>query len=304
MPQAKSTAQPCAICSLMNDAMQRFEQTYFSTIEGVRYAWRSNRDMTQSASTRQRPSLVMLHGFTGSSLSWWRCVELMNPRVDCFAIDIIGHGQSDAPIASEAYRFATAVDHMTTLIAELVESPVNLLGYSMGGRLALSIARRAPHLFSQLVLESSSPGLKTEAERHHRVEQDELLARYILTHPIEDFVHRWTDLPLWNSQSTLPASQRDALYQQRLSNTPAGLAGSLQGMGTGIMPHLWHELDTILHPALLLTGEHDTKFTVINHEMKAHLPHAVHNVIPDAGHMVHFEQPEVYAARVLEFITP
>ncbi len=85
------------------------------------------------------------------------------------------------------------------------------------------------------------------------------------------------------------------LRARRLQNNPAGLALSLRGMGTGAQPALWDRLHEWTKPALLITGELDTKFVEVNRHMAQRMPAATHHIISGAGHAVHFEQPQLYA---------
>jgi 2-succinyl-6-hydroxy-2,4-cyclohexadiene-1-carboxylate synthase len=114
-----------------------------------------------------------------------------------------------------------------------------LIGYSMGGRLALSVAMIHPERVSGLVLESSSPGLDSPEERKMRREQDSRLSRRILEEGIESFVDYWEGIPLFASQLSMDPSKRKKVREERLNNNPVGLRGSLIGMGTGSQPSWW-----------------------------------------------------------------
>src|SRR5690606_38144364 len=125
---------------------------------------------------------------------------------------------------------------------------------------------------------------------------------FIVRDGIAVFVDRWEKLPLWASQATCSADVLNAQRQQRLNNDPNGLALSLRGMGTGEQPPLWNALPTITCPTLLISGEHDTKFTAINADMAQRLPFARHMIIPSAGHNVHLEQPAAIVNAVRLFL--
>ena len=174
---------------------------------------------------------------------------------------------------------------------------MTLLGYSMGGRLALTIAVHYPEKVQSLILESATAGLKTEAERQERIQSDNALADKIEANGIEWFADYWGNLPLWANQT---AEQKAALYQQRLKNSPIGLANSLRGMGTGQMPPLWDALPQLKMPVKLIVGELDSKFLAINREMAALIPNAQLHVIPKAGHAVHIEASEAYQSLILD----
>lgn len=249
--------------------------------------------------TDKAASLLLLHGFTGSSDSWTAHIPAFAARFSIITLDILGHGRSDSPTDPNRYAMPQIAADIIALLKHLQLDRTALLGYSMGGRLALYLACHFPKRFSQLILESSSPGLATEAERTARRHRDALLADWIETNGIEKFVARWEALPLWESQKQLPETVRQQLRQQRLNNKPIGLANSLRGMGTGSQPSLWPLLPKMTLPTLLLAGKLDRKFVAINQQMARQLPNGRLQIIPNTGHTIHLEQPELFRTAVM-----
>ena len=170
----------------------------------------------------------------------------------------------------------------------------------MGGRIALYTAFSG--FFRALILESASPGLEDPVEREQRRSSDEALAASIERDGVQAFIDRWEKLPLFASQSTLPAEAREALRSQRLHNRAGGLAQSLRGVGTGVQPSLHARLPTLHIPVLLIAGELDTKFTAIARSMAGALPLSQLRIVPGAGHAVHLERPEKFASLVGDFL--
>ncbi len=119
-----------------------------------------------------------------------------------------------------------------------------LLGYSMGGRIALYTA--FSHFFRALILESASPGLADAAEREQRRRSDAALAESIERDGVAAFVEHWEQLPLFASQSNLALETRQSLHRQRLANRAHGLANSLRGVGTGEQPALHSPIGDLL----------------------------------------------------------
>ena len=108
--------------------------------------------------------LVLLHGFTGDSKTWKPFLQNGEKVERLIAIDIIGHGQSDSPKDSKRYEMLSVAKDIKQILEILKIEKTDILGYSMGGRLALSFAIQYPLFVRKLVLESSSPGLITEQE--------------------------------------------------------------------------------------------------------------------------------------------
>ena len=259
----------------------------------------------QSGTQEQHaPVLVLLHGFTGSATSWGTLLNdpaLSGMRI--IALDLLGHGQSDAPEDPQRYHIeycqADIIGILQTLGIKRGEAI--LLGYSMGGRIALYCA--FSYYFRALILESASPGLATFTERAQRRASDDALAERIEREGIEAFVNYWEQLPLFASQSNLPIECRNAQRAQRLNNRAHGLANSLRGIGTAVQPPLYQRLPELTLPVLLITGELDNKFCTIGQRMAQQLPQAQLQIVPDAGHTVHLEQPERFVTLVHKFCT-
>lgn len=247
-------------------------------------------------------TLVLLHGFTGSARNWeslYADHALSSWRV--VALDMLGHGESSAPDDPERYGMEHCQDDILAVLRELgvQAGEAVLLGYSMGGRIALYIAFSL--FFRALILESASPGITDAREREQRRSSDNALAASIEQEGVGPFVARWEKLPLFASQSNLPIAQQEALHCQRLQNRAVGLAKSLRGVGTGVQPTLHAQLPMLNLPVLLIAGELDTKFCSIAHQMARDLPHATLHIVAGAGHTVHLEQPAVFAQLVTQF---
>jgi 2-succinyl-6-hydroxy-2,4-cyclohexadiene-1-carboxylate synthase len=252
--------------------------------------------------TTNQQTLVFLHGFTGSADSWSDLFpKLAYPGRCLIALDMLGHGRTDAPADPARYAIERVEEDIVAalLLLGIPARSAILLGYSMGGRIALYTAFSG--FFRALILESASPGLRTSAEREQRRLSDEALAARIERTGVPAFVEYWEQLPLFASQRTLPEEVRTTLRTQRLRNCASGLANSLRGIGTGSQPSLYERLPTLDLPVLLLAGENDQKFCQIAHEMARQLPRATLHVVPGAGHTVHLEQPEPFISLVHHF---
>ena len=250
------------------------------------------------------PPLVLLHGFTGSSLLWESHAAAFAACFDTIAVDLLGHGSSAAPDDPARYGMAQTVADLAAVLDSLRLERTALLGYSMGGRAALALAIEQPARVSALVLEGASPGIADGAERAARVAADAALARRIERDGVAAFVDAWLAQPLFASQARLDPRTRAAARAQRLTNCAAGLAASLRGCGSGAQPSYWHRLHTLAVPTLLLAGAHDAKFQALARAMQERIPDATLRIIADAGHATHLEQPRAFQGAVLSFLSP
>jgi len=248
----------------------------------------------------QAPPVLFLHGFLGASNDWMMCMAALKAQFRCIAVDLPGHGQS-LELDDRAYTFPGCAEMIVAVLGRLQIERCSVVGYSMGGRMALYLTNQFPNRVSKLVLESSSPGLRTHAERRARCEHDEQVAHELETEPLSRFLRRWYAQPLF-STLTADEEQRQRIIMHRCQNDSFELARSLRGLGTGTQPSLWEQLPKIDVPMLLVVGEHDAKFRTIVDQIQALQLRAHVAVVPDAGHNVHEEQPDAFVGIVRAFL--
>ncbi len=250
--------------------------------------------------------LVFLHGFTGDSREWADFATRVEVHQPWYAFDLLGHGQTVLEVDSERperYRMQEQVSDLEAVLEQLGIGSMILIGYSLGGRVALSYAVARPARLRGLVLESASPGLAAPEEQIARRLSDAVLAKRIQTLGVRNFIDEWERIPLFESQGDLPDEVRQRQRDVRCSQRKVGLGNSLLGMGTGSQPSLWRELAAVRVPTLLVTGELDAKFTQIAELMQERIKDARHARMQGVGHNVHLEAPELYWQAVSEFMT-
>lgn len=253
------------------------------------------------AGDRSRPAVLFLHGFLGRGSDWTYVAEQLADEFWCLAPDLPGHGQTRVHGGDECFTMEQTAHGLCEMLQQAGISLYAVVGYSMGGRLALYFAATYPHMLQRLVLESTSPGLRTEEERAARRQHDQTLAERIETTPLDEFLDWWYNQPLFASLRSHPAFGR--VLEQRKLSTPAGLACSLRCMGTGVQPSMWESLPHLSVPTVLLAGQRDEKFVRIGREMKSLLPTAPLCVIGGAGHTIHVENEGAYVDVVRTFLT-
>jgi 2-succinyl-6-hydroxy-2,4-cyclohexadiene-1-carboxylate synthase len=246
-------------------------------------------------------TIVMLHGFTGSVATWDKVATLL-PNFKVVAIDLVGHGKTDSPTDVLKYTMEEQILVLEEIFDQLNLNKIILLGYSMGGRVALSYTLTFSHRIQHLILESASPGLKTEEEKKLRRASDEELANKIEQNGVESFVIKWENIPLFESQKKLPKEVQLAVREERLAQTEIGLANSLKGMGTGSQNALWTRLGELSIPVTIITGSLDQKFCNIGIEMQSLLPHSDLITVNNVGHAIHVENPVQFATIVKDAI--
>jgi len=245
------------------------------------------------------PDVTLLHGFTQRGDAWDEIAIPLARSHRCITPDLRGHGATMITPATPISLRACA-DDVVALWDSLSVVRSHLVGYSMGGRLALQIAVAHPDRVSSLVLLSSHAGLY-DHERSVRREQDDALAARIALEGIEHFTAYWESLPLFETLARRRPDLTAELHARRLANDPAALAASLRGMGAGVMRPKWDELGALDVPALVIAGADDSRYLAFARRLGAALPDARVEIVRDAGHAVHLEQPQIVGALLADF---
>ncbi len=223
----------------------------------------------------------------GSGVDWADAISALDERFYCVAPDLPGHGRS-LGLTPQAYTIEGAAKMLRELLDGLEVSRAALVGYSMGGRLALYLALRHPERCSGHFLESASPGIEDATERQARREADEERAKRLESDDLASFLDDWYRQPLFASLSRHEGLLEKTI-ESRLRNDPGELARSLRGMGTGDQPSLWDELGSLRVPALVVAGSLDEKYVGISRRMEALSPRIQAVIVAESGHNVHAE---------------
>lgn len=248
---------------------------------------------------QELPWLLMLHGFMGSSGSFTDLVEPLSEFCNPVTIDLLGHGNTAAPPDPKRFESGRQVADLASVISRLQAEKLFLYGYSMGGRLAVQFAVNHPQSITGLILESTHCGIRDEAERNARAEEDELRACRIES-GFEDFLDEWAKLPLFNP----PGAEPDHTYLNRMKKqNPEAMATSLRGFSSGLMPYACGQLAALQLPIGLVAGEFDKKYVEKMGEMAHLCKNADFNSIGGAAHRVHADQPKQIVQYLNHFIT-
>jgi 2-succinyl-6-hydroxy-2,4-cyclohexadiene-1-carboxylate synthase len=246
-----------------------------------------------------QPVILFLHGFMGDSNDFNEIISMIREQFCCLAIDLPGHGKTRINGGDECYTMSHTALALINLLDNLKIEKCFLAGYSMGGRLALYLIIHFPSRFEKVILESTSPGLKTAQERTQRLQIDWQRTRELETNDFKDFLLNWYKQPLFKTLQTHPSF--DKLIERRLQNNPLEISKSLRQMGIGNQPSLWEKLADNKVPLRLLAGEYDDKFKCINAEMAPLCQVSKLIIIPKTGHNIHFENPKAYIENLSKF---
>ena len=247
---------------------------------------------------RNKPVILFLHGFMGSCKDFEEVTNLLTEDFCCLLIDLPGHGKTEVKCDLD-YQMPEVAIAIVALLKQLTIERCFLVGYSMGGRLALYLAVFFPQYFDKAILESASPGLEKKIDRNNRIKQDLQIANR-LNKDFNLFLQQWYANPLFSSFVKHPNYQQ--AIAARLQNNPNSLSKSLKYMGLGTQPSLWKYLESIQLPILLIVGKLDTKFVAINQRISSLSPQFQIEIVENTDHNVHFGRSSNFTRLVKVFL--
>lgn len=244
------------------------------------------------------PGVLLLHGFMGSRDDWGAVTNRLARTRRCIAVDLPGHGATGAPAEDALWAPAGCVAALAGVLAGCGGGSV--VGYSLGGRLALQLAIEHPGVVDCAVIISSSPGIADATARQARRDEDERRARQLEAQGLETFLEDWYRQPLFAPLREQPRFAE--VLARRRRNDPRLLARSLRSMGAGVQRSLWDELPGLRSPVLFLAGERDSKYTTQALDAVALCPRAEAVVLRGRGHALVEEDPEAVANETEAFL--
>jgi 2-succinyl-6-hydroxy-2,4-cyclohexadiene-1-carboxylate synthase len=225
--------------------------------------------------TRSEP-LVFLHGLFGGKTEGLPLCSLLAERYHTTLIDLPGHHL--APYEN---------DILSSLRPALSHKPV-IIGYSMGGRLALQLQENA----RAIICISAHPGLKTEEEKSRRAHERMLWQEKLLSMPLRDFFHTWYAQPLFSSLHEKP-QLLEALIERRMSHSAHSLAAVMEQLCLSKQPRI----ERARCPLLFLHGTEDEKYKTLYDDIACTV-----QSIEKCGHMCHLENPLGCAQTILSWL--
>ena len=290
--------------------------------QGVRYhflQWKKLNTQGEAEYSSPAKPLILLHGFSQSAESWEKVATSLVHKSTVYALDLVGHGKSDRPQEVLPYTLAAqgsallAFSNMIQQNAPACEKDVEreaseqaagdalskkprVVGYSMGGRVALVAAQQDSQAFGSLVLESVGIGPETSEERRVAAERDAACAARLREQGIEAFMNFWEQLRLFDTQRALPEKVQQNIPLTRLNNSAEALARSFEYAGQHVMPDRELVVSTLDYlrcnctSVKYVAGALDEKYQALAKKLAEENLAETH-IVRSAGHNVHVEKP-------------
>ncbi len=242
-----------------------------------------------------RPLAVLLHGYTQNSLCWGNFADALRQHFDILLVDLPGHGKTSA-----AYDEAS-LDETAQLVNETVAPYVKkqsclLVGYSMGGRVALHTLLDDASYWRAAVVIGTHPGIRDVSQRQQRQKQDTATAEKLVSQGLDAFLDDWFALDLFANLDVKMQAK-----SARMTNRIDGLVACLRYRGTGVQEPLWQRLKEVEVPLFALAGGCDAKYVALAQELADIMPNGQQITIAAAGHSAHLEQPDQCVAVIQTF---
>ncbi|MFJ4711471.1 alpha/beta fold hydrolase [Streptomyces sp. NPDC088785] len=269
---------------------------------GIRLAAWEYADPPKAAEAGRGPGVLLLHGLMGRASHWAGTARWLAERHRAVALDQRGHGQSDKPAQGPFDREAYVLDAEAALV-QLGLEPAVLIGHSMGALTAWQLAARRPDLVRGLVIcDMRASALGAASQR----EWEDWFKAWPLPFSTLGDVRKWfgEDDP-WVER---PNPARGEFYAEVMTESGDGWRPvfsrrqMLAARSTWVFDAHWEELAAVRCPALVLRGLDGQLGRAEAQEMVRVLPRGEYAEVADAGHLVHYDQPEAWRAAIEPFL--
>ncbi|QFU20635.1 2-succinyl-6-hydroxy-2,4-cyclohexadiene-1-carboxylate synthase [Shewanella eurypsychrophilus] len=241
-----------------------------------------------------KPALVMLHGFLGDKSDWSDLLRELTQYFYCVCIDLPGHGKSET-MTLETSGFVQVANAIQLSLSQLNISKYHLLGYSLGGRIAMHIAKLHYENLLSLNLESAHPGLINNNDKASRLKNDKQWSYKLSTQTIESFLVDWYQQGVFAELST---SAIDNLVEKRRDNHPQSLQSIYLPTSLAQQENLWQLPNQVEFVCHYYVGDKDCKFADLAKRWQNVSSIKVHT-IKNAGHNVHLAAPASFCQQLV-----
>ena len=243
----------------------------------------------------RRPAILMLHGLFGDNTDWDFLIDFLKNNFYIIAVDLPGHGSSSIQTHT---TFKEAIDNLHQEL-NLSKHQPSIIGYSMGGRIAMGLKCQYPGSYHHLIIESAHFGLVSEQEKLNRLENDLKL--------LNNYTELNTFFKYWYGQKIFGELSKHQKYPQvlikRLNNNIENLKIAINNFSLGKQNFFAEQLNMFNQDICYIVGGNDQKYAAYGNGLANKFNHLQLKIISDASHMAHFEGPSIFAEIVNQFLS-
>lgn len=243
----------------------------------------------------QGDAIVFAHEFSDDCRSFAGQVAHFAPRYRCVVYNARGFAPSEAPEALDAYSQEQSVEDMAGLMRHLGIESAHVVGISMGSMTTLHFGLRHPEMARSLVICGTGPGDTARAKARFEAE----IGDFIADIETRGWARVAEDYGLTDDRRRLRDKNPPAYaaFQERLAMRAVN--GPLQTLrrtvtGRALLADLSEQLEAMVVPTLILTGDEDHVCIDTSLYLKRLLPAAGLSIVPGTGHAVNLEEPELF----------
>jgi len=249
--------------------------------------------------TGQGKWLTLIHGAGDNLEAWWLQVPVFSRHYRVLTYDVRGYGQTETP--AEGYSNDTLVQDLYELLKALSIRETYVLGYSMGGRVALGLALNHPEMIKALIMANSgvAPIQRNQEEMQAMMKLRQQRLELVEKHGLEPIMDESTAMvfsPGWPEKNKAVIEQYKKI---RLKNDPKAYIVAMRAMAWGAPQP---DVSVIKCPTLIIAGEKDTLMGAESAKEGQKLIRGSQLKIMATGHAAYIEKPEEFNATVLEFL--
>jgi pimeloyl-ACP methyl ester carboxylesterase len=247
--------------------------------------------------------IVFVHEFAADHRSWEMQMRHFGQRYRCITFSARGYPPSDVPEKPESYSQNRATDDILAVMDHLKIDKAHVVGLSMGGFATLHFGFRHPARALSLVVAGVGYGAEKEQQAKFKGEV-EVVAKSLLNEGMEKFAGKYAYGPT-RVQFENKDPRGFAQFKKELGEHSALGSANTQVGVQGERPSLYDLLDkmrAMTMPTLVLTGDEDWPCLAPSVLMKREIPSAALAVMPNCGHTINLEDPDLFNQIVGDFI--
>ncbi len=243
--------------------------------------------------SKENPPLIFLHGFLGSSSDFSPLIKFLKNTFFCIAFDLPGHGHSEM---INDLSFQSVVQILKSEIQKHSFDNVYLLGYSLGGRLAMGLDESYPEICKRILLVGSHFGLHSEEEKRHRYESDLQWSQLLKKEGLYKFLKKWYRQPIFTTLCSTP-EMLEKMINKRIPQNIKALQNYLKHLSLSKQMNYKDHILTTPEKYVLFSGDKDLKFKTLYNSLKI-----CHEPIMETTHAPHLEKPQELASLVIKHL--